>query len=83
MTARRRPGAAFREGLVSLLDGCTQGGQLIGAALLPVRGPGVVTTHHHRAHLFADTSKRRLFGRIRPKSRRRCAAFWLYPFLAF
>ena len=35
MTARRRPGAAFREVLVSLLDGCTQGGQLIGQPCYP------------------------------------------------
>ena len=54
------------------------------AALLPVRGPGVVATEDHRAHLFADTSKRRLFGRIRPKSRRRCGVLGcLNLFLAF
>ena len=35
MTARRRPGAAFRKVLVSLLDGCTQGGQLIGQPCYP------------------------------------------------
>ena len=54
------------------------------AALLPVRGPGVVATATHRAHLFADTSKRRLFGRRRPKSRRRCGVLGcLNLFLAF
>ena len=44
-----------------------RGGAACLAALLPVRGPGVVATAAHRAHLFADTSKRWLFGRIRPK----------------
>ena len=45
---------------MSLLDGCT-GWAAYWAALLPVLGPGVVATAAHRAHLFADTSKRRLF----------------------
>ena len=66
-----------------LLDGCTGWAACL-AALLPVRGPDVVATAAHRAHLFADTSKRRLFGRIRPKSRRRCGVLGcLNLFLAF
>ena len=45
------------------------------AALLAVRGPGVVATPQHRAHSSPAARRRRSFGRCVQKAGR-CAAFW-------